>query len=138
MQELIEKVQDLIDRAKDALANRTARYILIAIVVVVLVLLMVGKSYAGTVMIFDQPKSKTTQYLALKSDECKNANVLKSIEYMMVKGMPPPPGILREADGKYEGEKAGACWTEYKTYILIFWEDLTYTFMHKSDFRGAI
>lgn len=138
MQDWIENIKDMFGDAKELIANRFAKYVLIAVVIIVLIMFFVGKSYAGTTMIFDQPKSPTTQYLALKTDVCTNPNVLKSLAFLQSKGLPPPPGILREADGKYEGVKAGACWTEYKSYILIFWEDLTYTFINKNEFKGAI
>ncbi len=47
MEEFLERVRDWIDRAKEVLANKTARYVLIAVVIVVLALLMVGKSSGG-------------------------------------------------------------------------------------------
>jgi len=53
MQEWIERLQDAVDRVKEVLENKIARYALIAVIVVVALLLLVGKSYGSDVLVLE-------------------------------------------------------------------------------------
>jgi len=111
------------------------RIVFACIVLIIILLFVVGKSYsAETMMVYENPKSHTTQYMELRDGDCKNPEVLKTVEMFKTSGIPIPPS-LSPAKGVYEGKEAKACWTIIGKYVVVFWDDQSYTLFKPSDFH---
>ena len=128
---VIEWFQDIAAKVND----NVWKIVFACIILIIILLFVVGKSYsAETMMVYENAKSHTTQYMELHSGDCKNPAVLKTVEMFTSSGL-PVPSSLSSAKGTYQGVNAEACWTIIGNYVVVFWDDQSYTLFKPSDFH---